>query len=252
MTKYIAIGAGVIIFMLSVSLYFAGVAYLGERDRRVELAHTLDINELTREKKEEKEAAVLEVQIASDAAILELTNYHQEKESEYKIELLNARERATQKPLEFGDGLIRELIRIDCLRNMGQAGNSLEGRTACSRKASQADTAIPGLSFSVITPEFLTGWRDACEDWPRVGTGSGDLAYSQEDWIEEYGNFDPALCRETLVGLTPEFSIWLKSFVLTDSRYQQELLNHIDEQESIINILTKRGSEPDDKQDQDK
>ena len=235
--------AAVVVTVMSImglSLYLTGKAYLAERDKGVELRHTLAINELTEKFKEEKQQDLAALMEANNLKITELETLNRERENDLTTKLLNARNDALQKPIEFGDNLIRELIYTDCLWSKGAAGNGVQGRTACRSEAANANPASANFSFTVLTPTFLTGWADACDDWKTLGTTSGAITYTRKEWEEEYNNFDPMLCEDVLVAATPELSIFLQRLMANGQSYTSQLIEYALEQNEIIEILTKK------------
>jgi len=235
----LAAGMGVALALTGAALYFTGQAYLGERDQRVQLEFAKQLSDQATAFKEEKEGALASLRLEYDGKIHTLETSIKETTNDFTAQLLSARQDALQKPMAFGDDLIRDFIRLDCLWSAGEASASLSGRSACRREAEAADPSSAGFSFAVITPDFLAAWGDACEDWLRVGTGTGDLAYFIEDWEGEYGNFDPMLCYDSLVAMTPEFSVFLRTFLANGEGYTAALLNNAIERGEIIDILTK-------------
>lgn len=237
-SRYIIGGLGLVVVVLTLALTAAGNAYLNQRDANRELVMTARITALTAEAKADKEAALKELREEYDALIADTDTAHKDRENEILAQLLTAQNDASQKPVAFGDDLIRDIIRIDCLWALGAAANNSQGRAACSDEAANADTTRSGLSFSALTSEFLIGWRDACEDWGLIRPGStGDLAYTEDMWLDEYTNFDTALCRETLIAFTPQASFMLRRFIENGENYSARLLNHAAEQARIIDTL---------------
>ncbi len=237
-SKYVIAGLGAGIIILTLALAAAGNAYLGQRDENVALNMKIEIARVTQEAKEEKEKAIKDLRAEYDGLIETTEIAHRDEINELSTLYLTAQNDARQKPVEFGDDLIRDFIRLDCMWALGVAGASAEGRATCSDEAASADPSRSGLSFTTINPDFLAGWRDACEDWKYVRPGTGDLAYTEADWIEEYNNFDPLLCRETLVAFTPEASIALRQFILNGQNYSAQLLNYAVEQNAVIDAIT--------------
>ncbi len=235
---YVMGGLGAVIFALGGALYLTGNAYLRQRDDNVEMRHAQEITRITQEKIAEKQAELKLLRDEYDGKISKTEKDHQEILNDVTLQLVTARADALQKPIAFGDDLIRDFILVDCLWALGKAGNSLQGRDTCRSEAALADPASAGISFSVLTPTFLQRWGEACDDWPRVGTGAEDLAYDREDWNAEYGNFDPQLCYDSVVGMTPEAAIFFRKFVENGRNYSSRLINYALEQRDIIEQLT--------------
>ncbi len=234
---------GMVIFLMGFSLYLTGKAYLAERDKVTVLAHAAEITELTTAAKEEKEDALRLQKEGYDKLLEDQKDLHNEKTADFNKRLVSARNDALQKPIQFGDDLFRDLIYADCVRGLPADSDRVEGRDACLRSSRIADPSSSGLSYSVLTPTFLTGWAKACEEWTTVSDvvrpGEDDLAYTREDWDNDFGNMDPKLCQETLVALTPEASLFLQNFVNNGTAYIENLLSYIIEQRDAIEILTR-------------
>lgn len=232
---------GTALLLSGVALYFTGQAYLSERDKNAVLEFDKQLAEQAREAKADKEQALADLRKHYEGpkgVVTQLIKSHKEVENDLTAQLLSAREDAAQKPIEFGDDIIRDLVRLDCLWASGEASASVQGRATCSREADAANTTRKG--FSVITPSFLKAWGDACEDWPRVGTGEGDLAYTREIWDAEYGYFDPQLCSETLVAFTPEFSVYLRKFIVNGENLTAQLWGWGRQLSDMVDIVTQK------------
>lgn len=232
-----------VVFTMGLALYFTGNAYLNERDKNTALAFAALETKMTLEKKEAVEAAVKEVKDKYDGKLESLEKDSKATNVELTKQLVSARNDALQKPVAFGDSLFRRFIYVDCLWASGRDGTSVSGRNACRNAAETSNPASSGLSVSVLTPTFLAGWADACEDWPRVGqptrAGEEDLSYTRIDWDNEYGNMDPKLCYDSLVAMTPEAALFFQNFLNNGSTYTMQLLTHAMEQEEVIAQLTK-------------
>lgn len=225
------------IAFLVVALFGAGTAYLHQRDENVRLKHTADIAKLTQEYLDKQQEALAAITEKYSGEIAAAEQIHEDRLNDIMAELAVAQREALQKPVTFGDRFIADIIRIDCLRSLGQRIGPDE-RKACSNEAANADPAKSIIPFTAITPTFLTGWSDACAARGDIGTGTGDLAYVEDDWVAEFGNFDKALCGETLVAMTPEGSLLLRNFLETSLDYEQRLVVHALEQSDIIDQLS--------------
>lgn len=234
---YSALGGGML--LLGLALTFMTNAYLDKRDEVVQLSFAAQIMELTQKHKEDKEAAVKAIAFSYDTRIDTLTTENRETVNAITKEMLSAKQDALQKPLAFGDNLIRDYILADCLLSLG-SNNNLQRRTACSTEAKIADTASTGLYFSTITPTFLRNWGEACEDWRDIGTAAAAVGYTIVDWRERWGNFREGMCSEVLVSMTPETSKFFSRFAAKAVGHALELTNYAVEQNEIIDILTKR------------
>lgn len=243
MSPATAIGTvlGTALLLSGVALYFTGQAWLSERDKNAVLEFDKKLAEQERKSKEDKEAALANLRQhyeGPEGVVTLLKKDFKETENDLTAQLLSAREDALQKPIAFGDDIVRDLIRVDCLWASGKASASVSGRAACSREAERADTSRKG--FSVIRPDFLEAWADACDDWPRVGTGQGDLAYTRDMWDKEYGNFDPQLCSQTLVAMTPEFSVYMRKFINNGENLTAQLWGWGDQLSNMIDVIVKK------------
>jgi len=224
--------AGGAIAVLTLLLWFVGSQWLNERDARVKEQIANAVNAKQREMELAKQAEIAELQTVYDKQITDLEIEHGNQINEFIRKLAQADTAATQKPLAFGDDLLRSFIRVDCLWSLGQDANSRSGRTTCDREAQATDAAQPG--FSVITPGFLKGWSDACQDRGFIGEN-----YTEQDWLSEYGNFDPQLCSQTLVAMTPEASVYMRIFLENGLNYTMRLNQYIEEQDQLIDQLIK-------------
>jgi len=229
--------------ILCIIIFFLGRGYLSERDKRVTLTHAAEMTKITLAHKEDKEKDLRLQKEGYDKLLEDQKETHNEKTAALNKRLVSARNDALQKPIQFGDDLFRDLIYADCVRGLRADSNRVEGRDACLRSSRAADPSSSGLSYSVLTPTFLSGWSRACEDWRTVSDvvrpGEGDLAYTREDWDKDFGNMDPKLCQETLVTLTPEASLFLQNFVNNGTAYIENLISHALEQRDAIEILTR-------------
>lgn len=224
---------------LTIALYFAGSAYLNARDRVTVLEHEQEIAELVYKAKEDKELAVAALRKKYDRLTSVNTATNQEIVNALTTELMSAREDALREPISFGDDLIRNLIYTDCVWSLND--DSLQGRDTCNREAVNANPSSTHLSYSVITPTFLAGWRDACRDWGDIGQDAElTIDEAKQEWAVEYGNFDVGMCDQTLVALTPEASKFIEIFVNKGTDYITRLRTYAHEQADIIDQLTKR------------
>jgi len=224
---------------MAIALYFLGNAYLDKRDEARDLIFAAQITEITIKHKEEMEAAVSGVikEYTKEAAILD--KEHKEKENDWTKQIMAANENAAQKSIEFGDSLIRDLIRVDCLWSKGEAGNSLQERTACRDEAATADTTSTGFSYTVFTPQFLRSWYHACDEYP-----DGTVAdYSITDWKAEYPKFTKEICEDTLVALPPDTSKFISKFISNGEGYISRLVNYAVSLNKIIDVLTKKAED---------
>lgn len=228
-----------VIGLMGLSLYLLGNSYLAQRDKATTLQHTLDINELAREYEEKQEHAIASLRAAHDDELTTKDLEHKEQMNEITRKLISARDDALQKPIQFGDDLFRNFIRVDCLYSLGATGNSVEGRKACRREAQTTEPSSQGLSVAVITPTFRNSWSEGCDAWNSIGTEAGAVNYTKEDWRAEYGTLDPAMCDETLVAMTPEAAIFFEHFLENSYNYTSQLLSYATEQNELIDLLTK-------------
>lgn len=239
--SYIAAGLGITVVLLGLALGIAGKAYLSQRDENVMLVQAAAIARLTQQHKEDMEAAIAAITVSYDAEIAETERVYKDEVNGIMLQLASAQQDASQKPMAFGDDLIRDIVYVDCMWASGVEGTNREGRKACRDEAAFADPAKSGLPFTVLTPDFLTNWADACDDFYRVGvvvSAEADLSYTKETWVGEYGSFDPRICSETLVAFTPEGSLLLRNFINNGQNYSTRLLTYAVEQQRIIDILS--------------
>jgi len=216
-------------------LLFAGMTklYLGQRDEVVVLRYEAKLSVAIRELEKKQQAELASLRSSYDKTIEDTTIAHEEILNDLTLQLITAREDARQEPMAFGDDFVRGILRVDCLRALGVAGTERNGIETCDNEAANADPSSQSLPFTVITPEFLASWAAACDDWDSLGTTD----WTVEDWHIEYGNFDPSLCEETLVAMTPEGSLMLRRFIQVGWNYTARLLVHSSEQESLIDQI---------------
>lgn len=230
-SKYIY-GAVVVLTMM---LFGVTKLYLDQRDESNILRYEAKLSASIRELEEKQQAELAALKSSYDQIIADTTIAHEEILNDLTYQLISAREDARQEPMAFGDDFVRDILRVDCLRALGVAGTESSGIQTCDNEAANADPSSQGLPFTVITPEFLASWAAACDDWDTLGTADGTV----EDWHDEYGNFDPALCEETLVAMTPEGSLMLRRFVQVGWNYTARVLVHSSEQEQLIDQISK-------------
>lgn len=217
----------------------AGKGYLMVRDANTVLEHRIELNNQARLHREAMEASLGALRAEYDALQRTTETNHMEALNAISLQLLSAQRDAVQTPIAFGDTLIRDFIRVDCMWSLGERATDPASRQACSDEAANADPARSGLPFAALTPTFLRGWGDACYDWEHsVTSGDGDLDYTEADWQLEYGNFDVALCRETIVAMTPEASLLFRRFLENGLSYTTQLVNYAVEQNKVISQLS--------------
>ena len=230
--------------LMGVALYFLGQWGLSEHDAKIQLQFKIDIEAAVKEAVDKKQIKIDSIILDHNTAIATMEVNHKEKEIEFTKEIMSAKADAAAKPIEFGDDLIRDLIRVDCLWNAGETGTSVQGRAACSAEASAADTTSTGISYTTFTPQFLRTWYEACNEWP----GSPGGALTLKEWEDEYIGFDPAICGDTLVAYPPDAAKYISKFISNGEQYTAKLLNYAISQNKLIDALTK----PKDLQNQDK
>jgi hypothetical protein len=243
--KYVAVASGAAVAVMGVIMYFLIQWGLGEHDRALIAEHANALNKLQQELKADKETALQKLRDSHTDTLDNLRSDHKGQMNDVLKDLATARQDALQKPIEFGDDLIREFIYIDCVWASGRAGNSVQGRATCRSEAERADPTSAGFSFATVTPTFLQRWGEACEKRSDITSvvrfGEEDLAYTEEDWRLEFGNFNSELCHDSLVTFTPEFAQYMRAFLKNGQNYTSELLDWGAEQGEIIDILTKSG-----------
>lgn len=234
--SWIGLGASA---MLMIALYFASSAYLGARDQLTIFEHEQEIAGLTLAAKEDKEAAVAEIREEYDGIIAFNTTANQETVNALTTQLMSAREDAIKDPIYFGTTLVRNLIFTDCMWSL--ADHSISGRDACNREAANADPTSTNLYYTTITPAFLALWRDACSDWDAIRVAT-EMTFDEgkQEWDADYGNFDVAMCDDTLVAWSPEASKFIELLVNKGTDYIVRLRTDALEQRDIVEQLVGR------------
>jgi len=231
----------VIILMIILGIVVRG--YLIERDTRVALTQAAEISKLTLAAKADKEEALQKQKEGYDLLLSEQKEFYNGKTMDLTKRLVTAQRDALQKPVQFGDALWRDLIFNDCVWSLQPSGDRVEGRRACLLASRNANPSSSGLSFSILTPDFLAGWSDACGRWDEIDAivtpGEEDLAYLREDWDKAFNNFDPKLCTQTLASFTPEGALFLSNFIKNGTAYIEALVTDALENRAAIKILTK-------------
>lgn len=220
--------------MMGVALWFVGNWWLDERDRANRAEFTIELNEQATKHKEDKEKALAELRSKYNEKITELETSSQETISGLTQQLVTAQQDAQQAPIEFGDNVLRDFIYVDCLWSSGKASTSLQGQSTCRDEAKAADPSRAGFSFSVLTPELIRRWGEACREYDTFGGG--------DEWQADNPGITVEMCRETLVAFTPEFSAYLRIFLQNGASYTVDLVNHALEQDKIIDTLTSKAN----------
>lgn len=221
---------------MTIALYFLGNAYLDKRDEARDLIFAAQITDLTIKHKKEMESAVNDVieEYTWEADLID--KEHKEKENDWTRQIMAANKNAAQNSIEFGDDLVRDLIRVDCLWSKGEAGNSVQERAACSDEAANADPSSTGFYYTVFTPQFLRSWYEACDAYP---DGSVE-DYFLPDWEKEYPKFTQEICEDTLAALPPDTSKFISKLISNGEGYSSRLINYAVSLNKIIDVLTKR------------
>ncbi|MBL4802078.1 MAG: hypothetical protein JKY45_09295 [Emcibacter sp.] len=235
---YIAFGSAIVIGILCTALYYAGIWGLSEHDAAQAATFALEKNRLEQKYKDEKQAAVAAVQ--EEAIIREnaLIANHKDIENDFTKQIAVANDRATTDPIAFGDDLLRDLIRVDCLWAAGEASADLGRRQDCSDEATNADPTSTGFYYTTFTPAVIENWTDACGDYPDGTVGD----YFLKDWQEEYPGFDPRICTDTWVAFPPTMSKYISKFVANGESYTSRLVNYAIGLNEVIDKITKQKS----------
>ena len=146
----------------------------------------------------------------------------------------DAENQASDKPIGFGDEFIGDIIRLDCLWALGRTESDPTARAACVRETELASASSAIIPVTVITPEFRQVWVEACDDWTEIGRNE----YELEDWTDEYGNFDDAMCQQTVVAFTPEFSYYFRNFLNNAEAYTARLTNFAEDNRRLLDVIT--------------
>ncbi len=218
----IAAGIGIVLTVL-LGLAVNEIRTQDKEMGRMEMAKALQDQAV--KNKEAISKAVAEVQSKYQTKVSSLEANLNEANNKLLRNAINAEYDAKETPLAFGDEFVRDLILLDCLWSLGEREGDNSARTACVREAELADTAHSGVPVSVVTPDFRDLWYYACQDWSGIGTSTGTINYTVEDWKAEYGSFDSKLCYQTTVMFTPEFSYYLRDFLNKREGYTAKLAN---------------------------
>lgn len=232
---YIIGACGAVVLLLGVALYFAGQWGLSEHDKAVQLQFVIDIDAAVKEAVDKKQVEIDGIVLKHNTTVATMEKATKEMEIGFTKEIMSAKTDAANNSIEFGDSLIRDLIRVDCLWNSGEASTSVQGRAACSNEASLANTAGTGFQYTVFTPQFLRSWYQACDEHPSSASSSLNI----EDWEAEYPAFDPTICGDTLVAYPPDAAKYISKFISNGEQYTTKLLNYAISQNKVIDALTK-------------
>ena len=230
----IGIGIGAV-GVMGVALWWVGNKAVDEFEKRTRAEMQLEIQEQTLRLTQEKQQALASLQAdfqermkaneaATAARIEDLTK-----------KLATAKADAGAKPIQFGDDLLREFIRVDCLFNLGaERASDREERDACGREAGDADPAGSGFYFAAFTPIF---WRRAAE----ICNDLDDFTSSEDrrEILSENPTFDFTLCDETIVAVTPETAQYLTLFLNRIEAYSLRLIEVANERGAIIDQLAR-------------
>ncbi len=236
-SKFVLGGSAAIIGTMGFSLYFLGSSYIEQRSKLDELSMAIKINEYTKNFEENRRREIKNITDLHTQEIARIEKESRDKINDLDLRLLQAQEIASSQPIAFGDDLLRSFIWVDCLWSLGERSNSAGARAACRDSAEKANPAGQGLVFAAITPDFLRGWSDACSAFADIGKEG--LDYFREDWDLEFGNFDPGLCDESLIALTPESSVFIEKFLSNGASLSLRLWQHIEEMHDVVDALKK-------------
>jgi hypothetical protein len=234
MNPTVAVGlvGGTAVTLMGAALWFVGNWWLDERDRANRAEFTIELNLQAEKYKEDKEKALSDLAIKFNGTIRDNDANHKKEINDLTRKLATATQDAQQTPIAFGDDLLREFIYVDCLWSQGEVSASVSGQSACRDEASIADPTRAGFSFSVLNPEFIRRWGEACREYDTFGGGN--------EWREDNPGITEEMCAETLVVFTPEFARYLTIFLHNGANYTIEYINHALEQDAVIDKLTER------------
>ncbi len=221
--------------LATLSSAILGKLWLDQRDENARLEYAAQVAELTRTMVAEKEDALEELRDEYNSRIESTESDARERISFLQAQLATAQQDIAQAPVAFGDDTMRALLYTDCVWSLGARGTSDSERTACGGETAAASAAAARLAFTVLTPQFLAYWRDACESRGFIGQD-----YQESDWEQEYPSFDRSLCRESLVSITPQQAVRLRIFAEHGVSLTTRLYQHIAEQDELIEILRER------------
>lgn len=221
---------GIATVLLSIGLFFTGKWALSERDGRVEAEYNVKLREAEEKIRAEWQGKLNAVRDEYTPKIEQLEKDNKELNIAYLKATITASADASEAPIKFGDNLLRDFIRIDCLWASGTAAASDDTREACSREADMADPASAGVFFSVLDPIFIRAWGDACEELATFGGGA--------EWEEAHPGITANMCSETLLVMTPETSVFLRNWVNNGEHYTTRLIQRGLEQDELIERLT--------------
>lgn len=230
-TKYVAIGSVVTISLLGTALYFTGKWALSERDGRVEARYEIALRDAVDKLKEKQQAELAAIKEEHDATVGALETEKGRLSNELFKATLTASIDAKADPIGFGDAMLRDFIRVDCLWAGGEKATDPDYRAACGSEAERADPTSAGLFFVTFTPDFIQRVGEACLERADFGA---------EGWADEYPTIDPSLCTETVLVMTPETSLYVRNWIRNAENYTTRLIDYGMEQAEVIDQLTRR------------
>lgn len=236
LSRYVAVGSIIIVALLSAALYFTGKYALDQHDQNLQTQYALKLKTATDKLKGEQQAALKIINEASNAKITSLESENKRINNVYQKAMLTADQSANKNQMQFGDDVLRDFIRIDCLWSKGSDATRSSVRSACSREAQNADPTSSGVYFSVLDPELIRRWGEACRELDTFGGG--------KSWQENNPGITADMCHETLLAMTPATSVFLRNWINNGENLSTKLYQHIDEQDQIIDELTKKRSGP--------
>jgi len=235
-TVGIGIASAVAITLLGTALYFTGQWALSERDGRKAAEWAIDLRAAVDEVKAKMQTDFNKVKSGSDKTIARLEGDLKNANITIQKQLINASQNAAEAPMQFGDDMLRDFIRIDCLWNAGKNASDSAVRAACSREAKNADPTSAGIFFTAINPEFIKRWGEACRSLDTFGGGP--------EWESDNPGITVQMCSETLLVMTPETSLFVRNWINNGENYTTRLVEHALEQEKIIDIITAKNAAP--------
>lgn len=247
-------GLGIALFILGAMLALAvNEVRKGDRENaRLEFSVEL---EKERDKWQlEKLTEIAAIDLKHDGEQSTIIKERDDALSKFNMLMVNASFEARNKPLIFGDDMLRDIIYYDCLFSLGKAANQREARSACGREADMAASTGQGVPVTIINQDFLGGWAAACDPdigWGRVGgligddefvkgetEGSGEITYTRIMWEAEFPGFNPDMCRETVVAFTPEASIMFRRMFANADGYIAGMVGLAHTQDKIIDQIS--------------
>ena len=228
-------GAGLgVILSMGVALWWVGNQALGEFKKRTELEMQVQINQQTYEAEKRLQQALAAKDADYQKRIRDNAKEYTATINDLTAKLTYARENAYKGPIQFGDDISAEFIRVDCLLSLDpESPRYRKDRQACGDGSAAANTTGAQLLFSALTPEFWRRYGEDCNQWEDF-----PAKRDREEFLDENPWFDQSFCNETLVTLTPEASRYLTIFLAKTENYAHQLIEVAQQRGDIINQLS--------------